>query len=284
MVSLVGGDENGSSKAAEIVSLKVLPDDKDEPVWDSTILDGFHRALSDVRATVLQGRAVILISISKIIAHAITTGVPATSGLTFISDLDDSDPPSRSTARLYRYMLDTAHAQDVVVIAAAGNDPDHDLMLDYVRRTGGPNSPLIIVGGVDNSGAESYLSPRSDLIDIWAPAEGVKCARSDSSAIDRYKWTDGTSGSAAIVAGLAAAFLSDREMRTSLRVVGQVGLRVKAWLRATAEARVLPSPAMSVVACNGHRLSVSEWNAREAIFTRSIASLPTGQPIYPSIT
>lgn len=63
--------------------------------------------------------------------------------------------------------------------------------------------PLTIVGACDNDGILAPFSQQYPYIKVWAPGVDATCARDGSVATD-----DGTSISAAMVAGLAAYFLS----------------------------------------------------------------------------
>lgn len=98
------------------------------------------------------------------------------------------------TLRLER-AIRAAVAADVVVIAAAGNQPEVP-RVRYPARFAG----VIAVGGVDRNGRVADISTRGPEVDIVAPCVDVYSTSFDS----RYRGGTGTSNSTAIVAGAAA--------------------------------------------------------------------------------
>ncbi|PZF92707.1 type VII secretion-associated serine protease mycosin [Micromonospora endophytica] len=91
--------------------------------------------------------------------------------------------------------IDAAAQADVVLVAAAGNQP-HDQHVGFPAAY--PN--VVAVGGIDRDSEHADVSVSGDEIDVVAPAVEIY-----STGIDgEYRVGTGTSGAAAIVAGAAA--------------------------------------------------------------------------------
>lgn len=160
-------------------------------------------------------------------------------------------------------MVSKIHEADIVLVVAAGNR-NQDLDTDYLTIQGGPTEPTIVVGGVYNNGVLDSSSPTGDKVSVYAQSAPVNVA--DHTGIDLYRDSAGTSYSAAIVAGLAATFLSDSSLAGDLNVQGEVAKRVKWMIGANARSRLLPSPAIRNIATNGHTLTEAEKVKRAAYF------------------
>ncbi|KAK4694278.1 hypothetical protein P7C71_g3279, partial [Lecanoromycetidae sp. Uapishka_2] len=135
---------------------------------------------------------------------------------------------------LFTSILNSAWAADVVTVVAAGNDGLlYGELGNFVpTRLGGPNSPLITVGGTYNNGylweATRPQNGGPGSIDIYAQAYNVTCASSTDPHGSRID--SGTSFAAPAVAGLAAYFLQLPELQGQLNVPGQVAMNVKKYL------------------------------------------------------
>ena len=135
-------------------------------------------------------RAVILIAFGSISEHT-----PATSVI---------PQPWR---RVRTLMLE-ATARNAVFVVASGNGrvgAEHRFVRAYpgyfVNLQSG-SVPLTLVGAVNDVGIEAPWSQQSNYISAWAPGVHSSCASSQGVVVD-----NGTSFSAAMVAGLAAYFL-----------------------------------------------------------------------------
>ena len=84
---------------------------------------------------------------------------------------------------------------DVVVVAAAGNNPD-----DQNVRFPAAYSNVIAVGGIDQSGRHAKVSVTGHDVDVVAPAVEIYSTNFNG----EYRSGTGTSGAAAIVAGAVA--------------------------------------------------------------------------------
>lgn len=160
------------------------------------------------------------------------------------------------------------HLADIVLVVAAGNY-NEDLDTDYLTILGGPATPTIVVGGVANDGSLWPYSPIGDKISVNAESSFVNVA--DHTANNLFRNSAGTSYAAAAVSGLAATFLTDVSLATDLNVAGEVAKRVKWMIGANALTRILPSPAIRNIACNGQRLTAAEKIARQTRFSDMVA-------------
>ena len=101
-----------------------------------------------------------------------------------------------------------AIARNAVFVVSSGNDRDgaeHRFVRGYPAYFAYPQTgsvPLTLVGAVDNVGIEAPFSQQSSYISAWAPGMNARCANMLEIAT-----RNGTSISAAMVAGLAAYFL-----------------------------------------------------------------------------
>ncbi|MFD6754106.1 type VII secretion-associated serine protease mycosin [Micromonospora gifhornensis] len=91
--------------------------------------------------------------------------------------------------------IDAARAADIVVVAAAGNNPQ-DHQVQYPAAASG----VIAVGGIDSDGRHAPTSVTGPAVDIVAPSVGIY----STSIKGKYRVGTGTSGATAIVAGAAA--------------------------------------------------------------------------------
>ncbi|WBB57412.1 type VII secretion-associated serine protease mycosin [Verrucosispora sp. WMMD573] len=91
--------------------------------------------------------------------------------------------------------LGAARSSDVVIVAAAGNQPRNS-DVPYPAAS----DDVIAVGGIDRRGSIAEISTIGSSVDIAAPAVDIF----STSIRSRYRKGTGTSGAAAIVAGAAA--------------------------------------------------------------------------------
>lgn len=97
-----------------------------------------------------------------------------------------------------RDALDRAARRDVVAIASIGNEPDHTKLYPGLYPS------VVAVAGTDRDSAHAALSVTGTQALLAAPAVGVLSTEPLSIRPTGYAAGDGTSNSAAIVAGVAA--------------------------------------------------------------------------------
>ena len=182
MISKATGHRFGVSKQTPLIILKSSYDMAD-------VLWVFQSIVNDLGADPAM-RAVMLIAFGSFHKHT-----PATSVI---------PQPWR---RVRTLMLE-ATARNAVFVVASGNGrvgAEHRFVRAYPAyfvnlQTG--SVPLTLVGAVNNVGIEAPFSQQSNYISAWAPGMNARCASSHGVAVE-----NGTSLSAAMVAGLAAYFL-----------------------------------------------------------------------------
>lgn len=121
-----------------------------------------------------------------------------------------------------------ATGRGAVVVAAAGNDASDE-----------PNFPaaireVIAVSATDTSGVFAWFSTRGEWVDVAAPGLDVMATDISEGPIGTYTAGDGTSLSAALVAGVAALVRAQQPTWTPARVAER--------LRETAQDRGPPGP------------------------------------------
>lgn len=236
-----------------------------EPLFDQAgILDSLMFVLQQVTAKkgkLPRGKTVVNLSLGE---HS----------LTWVNCILSNDAnqvlgtpkPQPGQENPFEPLLNNLYKEDVVVVTSAGNTGDKGGKITdtMFKSSGWPDSPMIVVGGVEANGSLWTKTNKGDEITVNAQASKSTYAgiKSDD---DNYE-ADGTSPAAAVVAGLVANFLSNPELEAKLIVKGQVAQRVKNWLIATAKARKLPSPAIPMIACNGENLTPEEEAERDEIF------------------
>ncbi|MEE8577066.1 MAG: S8 family serine peptidase, partial [candidate division Zixibacteria bacterium] len=94
--------------------------------------------------------------------------------------------------------IEFAHANDVMVIAAAGNDSSNSDL--FPAR----DSYTLSVAALDSSNLKADFSSYGGKVDVCAPGTGIYSAYLDSS----FAWWDGTSFAAPFVSGVAALLYS----------------------------------------------------------------------------
>lgn len=111
--------------------------------------------------------------------------------------------------QLLREAVQYAHAHNVLMVAAAGND-------GYARMPYPAAYPQVLsVTAVDGLGRQALFPNQSESIDFAAPGVGVLTAQPDEGS----QWFSGTSAAAPFVSGTLAALLSADASRSSPEVV-----------------------------------------------------------------
>jgi hypothetical protein len=111
--------------------------------------------------------------------------------------------------QLLREAIRYAHAHDVILVAAAGND-------GYTQMPYPAAYPQVLsVTAVDGVGRQALFPNQSDKIDFAAPGVGVVTANEDEGTM----LFSGTSAAAPFVSGTLAAILSSDTARTTKEVV-----------------------------------------------------------------
>ena len=95
--------------------------------------------------------------------------------------------------------IEAAIANDIVVVAAAGNTPGPNIV-DYPAAYPG----VVAVSGVDRNGKHAKISLSGEEVAIAAPSDDIWTTSKENS----YETGDGTSNSTAIVSGAAALIRS----------------------------------------------------------------------------
>ena len=110
--------------------------------------------------------------------------------------------------RRVRTLMLRAIARNAVFVVSSGNERngvEHEFVNSYPAYFAYPQMgsvPLTLVGAVDNAGLEAPFSQQSNYITAWAPGVNAECVHMFGQVT-----VNGTSLSAAMVAGLAAYFL-----------------------------------------------------------------------------
>ncbi|MGA3526021.1 type VII secretion-associated serine protease mycosin [Melissospora conviva] len=104
-----------------------------------------------------------------------------------------------TSAPRLRTAIETAIANDVVVVASAGNTPGPNYV-DYPAAYPG----VVAVSGVDRNGRHAKISVSGEEVTISAPSDDIVSTSKDGN----YRIGTGTSSSTAIVSGAAALIRS----------------------------------------------------------------------------
>ncbi|MEO3774883.1 type VII secretion-associated serine protease mycosin [Micromonospora sp. B9E7] len=127
-------------------------------------------------------------NLGKAIEYATSSGA----GVISISSAGGSSPALREAIR-------SALAANVVIVAAAGNQPA-DAQVGFPASVDG----VLAVGGIDRDGNRAAISVTGPEIDVVAPAVDIYSTSLDG----KYRKGTGTSDATAIVAGAAALIRS----------------------------------------------------------------------------
>ncbi|KAL7941069.1 hypothetical protein V8C42DRAFT_361317 [Trichoderma barbatum] len=239
MTSLVLGETVGVAKSANAVMVKDHQDggDRSHP--------------KDYLATIMNG-------MMWIVADAKTRGI----GTSVINYSQRGGDFTDGVKDMWSKVLKLAAKNDIVFVTSAGN-VRKDFATDPLKTQGGRESDMIIVSGCDNDGNIPSWVPIDKRVTLYAQAVGVKEADHVFDDVTYNEHGSGTSEASAIVAGLAAYFLSKPELAGTLKVPGEVGKRVRAYIWATAAIRAYNG---NDIACNGETFTADERKLRDEFF------------------
>lgn len=173
--------------------------------------------------------------------------------------------------RRLRMLMLEATARNVIFVVASGNarnGAEHRFVRGYPAYLAYPqigSVPLTLVGAVDNVGIEAPFSQQSSYISAWAPGMNVRCAHKHGIAT----W-NGTSISAAKVAGLAAYFLGFTNPPFDVGG-GRTASNFNRYLRETASWRRSPEGVPHVI-----------WNLQDGSSIQPVLNM-SGIPAAPDI-
>ena len=111
-----------------------------------------------------------------------------------------------------RDAVDFAVSHGVVVLAAAGNDGS------TTRNYPAAYDNVIAVGATDPTGGLAYFSNRGNWVDIAAPGSGIL-----STAIQGYKYLNGTSMATPLTAGIAVLVIAQEPTASPATVRARLG-------------------------------------------------------------
>ena len=174
--------------------------------------------------------------------------------------------------RRVRTLMLEATARNAVFVVASGNGrngEEHRFVRGYPAYFAHPQTgsvPLTLVGAVDNEGIETPFSQQSSYISAWAPGFNAKCASRLGSAV-----MNGTSISAAMVAGLAAYFLGFANPPFEIGG-GRTASNFNKYLRETASWRRSPEGVPRVI-----------WNLQDGSSIQPLLNV-SSTPAAPDIT
>ncbi len=103
-------------------------------------------------------------------------------------------------SQTFQNLFDLAHAQGIVLIAAAGNDNTD--ILSYPASY----NHVISVGATNSSDQRAWFSNYGDSIDVMAPGQAIWSCKAGSNS--SYDYNSGTSMACPLVSSLAALMLS----------------------------------------------------------------------------
>ncbi len=127
---------------------------------------------------------------------------PCTPGLICIA----SSSAKGDTSAALSLAIADAVAAGLPVILSAGNDGED--AADFIPAAFGTTDGVICVGASDPGNAATALSNTGAAVDFFAPGEGVRTLDYPAPSSGNHDAVDGTSASAALVAGVAAIHLS----------------------------------------------------------------------------
>ncbi|KAL0934046.1 subtilisin-like protease [Colletotrichum truncatum] len=220
--SKVNGPKYGVAKKVNLVIVKASTQASDTD-------DALDRIVEDVRLKKLQGRAIVNLSRCR------------------------ENSTSEFSKRTMREYINEMIAEDIIVIAAAGNDNRPEIakgapaadVNSWPGLMAEDGVPVINVGAVDNTGKNASFSQGGPLVHVMAPGVQLQCAA--NSFFSGTRKNDGTSFAAPAVAGLAAYLLAVGEY-PELYEIGKVAANMQKLLMDMAYQR---SPDGGQVVFNG---------------------------------
>ncbi|KAL5332274.1 hypothetical protein BJX70DRAFT_404762 [Aspergillus crustosus] len=151
-------------------------------------------------------------------------------------------PPVPGSTNCFDTMFGWFWAQGISTVTGAGNyedDPDaderkKDLATGFPRSLGGATRPLIVVGNMesDDERAPSSVykdSSNSGILTLYNQGTDIECATLDS---EWMAGITGTSGAAALTAGLIAHYLSQPDLKAQFQEGGlrRLAMKVKKYV------------------------------------------------------
>jgi len=181
VASLIGGKTYGTAREANLYSVRVLRCDSSAP-W-SIVLDGL-----DFLATIIPKRsqnAIVVLALSGSLSASVNDAI------------------------------ESLHGQDVVIIAAAGNNG-----VDACQKSPASSPYAITVGATNQDDNVTVQSNFGSCIDLFAPGENISGAgyRCDTCTAVM----SGSTQSAGITAGVAASYFSQLPHLTPAQIKDKI--------------------------------------------------------------
>ena len=168
VASIVGGAAYGVAKKANLIAVKVVNGNNQEPGSVGTAISGLDYVTAQKLAR---------------------PGTPAVANISLGSGLSDS----------FDQAIDRAVEAGVIVVNSAGNEN-----VDACTRSPSSAARSISVASIGQSNSKSSFSNFGSCVDIYAPGEGVTAA---STAAQGTSTFSGTSMASPLVSGVAALYL-----------------------------------------------------------------------------
>ena len=125
---------------------------------------------------------------------------------------------------------------------------------------------MILVGGVEEGSL--VIWPQSGYGPaLTVRAQSTMISSASNTGDTAIAVTAGTSPAAGMVSGIIACFLSNPAFAADLLVPGEVAMRAKKFVLASATARTFADPAADLIACNGENYTPAEAAYRDTLFS-----------------